>query len=118
MLESCRQGKGRGMTVYTISRPMAKKIKKIGDRTKYPLRTHMVTVFVTGDTSVKSVCDYFDSEFEKNADYAEGWRLTGIHAISEFHQGHMKKWASYINPEPPAMTAAIKEMPAHLRVVK
>ncbi|MES2749488.1 MAG: hypothetical protein V4606_03780 [Patescibacteria group bacterium] len=106
------------MTVYTISRPIAKTVKEKTDKRKYPLRSHMVTIFTTASASEKSVCDYFDGEFEKTQDYAEGWRLTGLHAISEFHQGHVKKWARYIDPVPPAMTAVIKDGPAHLRLVK
>ena len=103
------------MAVYTISRPMAK--KRVKGEKKPPLRSHMVTMFTSFGADVKNACDYFDAQFENTDDYKAGWRLVGLHAISEFHQGHVKKWSEHFDPVPPAMTAVIKDQPMHLRLV-
>lgn len=106
------------MAVYTISRSMMKKNKDPADRNKYELRSFMKTIFTAKGADIDDVCKFFNAEFEKTEDYADGWRLVGLHAFLEFHQDHVKRWAPYIDPVPPAMTAVIKDTPAHLRVVK
>lgn len=106
------------MAVYTISRPMVKKIKDPVDRNKYDLRSFMKTIFTAKGADIKEVCGFFNTEFKKTEEYADGWRLVGLHAFAEFHQGHMKNWAKYIDPVPPAMTAVIKDTPSYLRVIK
>ena len=102
------------MTVYTIARSMVR--EKIG--TKDPIRTYMTTMFTTLVDQEKEACDWFDKNFKHSDDYAAGWRLTGLHALSEFHQGHIKKWAPYIASVPPAMTAVITDPHPHLQLVK
>lgn len=106
------------MAVYTISRSMIKKFKDPADRNKYDLRSHMKTIFTAKGADIKDVCAFFDEEFEKTEEYAAGWRLVGLHAFSEFHQDHVKKWAQYIDPVPPAMTAVVRDIPPYLQVVK